>query len=161
MVRKAFSLKLVSKNSSKTQMLFSYCIAGFFDYPYLEKEFIDILDFSHRNSHQRNDKSDINSFSWLWWAVLSHTQISWNFKKSVFRSYKGWNEMKNSLENQSFISYKKFQLLSSKWSLPIRLLGSFISNISWRNQRMYSIFFQTVITRRKDKFDNNVLSGCG
>lgn len=156
MARKVFSLKLVSKNSSKTQMLFSYCIAGFFDYPYLEKEFIDILDCLHRNSRQRNDKSDINSFSWLWRAMPSHTQISWNFTKSVCRSYKGWNEMKNSLKNQSFISY-----ISSKWSLPIRLLGSLISNISWRNQWMYSNFSQIFITQRKDKFDNNVLSGCG
>lgn len=161
MARKVFSLKLVSKNSSKTQMLFSYFIAGFFDYPYLEKEFIDILDCLHRNSCQRNDKSDINSFSWLWRAVPSHTQISWNFTKSVFRSYKGWNEMKNSLENQSFISYtnSNYYHQNDLYQSGCWVLWSLISLEGING--CIQIFFQIFITQRKDKFDNNVLSGCG
>ena len=59
-------------------MLFSIsCTEGFFDHQYLQIEFVNLLGFLRRNSHQRNNQT---TFSWEWPAFVTHTQISWNRK---------------------------------------------------------------------------------
>ena len=117
---------MVRKHFYTDSVLFSYWISGFFDYPYLQKELIDWIDFLHRHSHQRNDQSEINTFSWLWRALPSHTQVSWNFPKSVIRSYKGWNDLKTSLENESNIYFiHKIPTIITKMVSSNQVVGFF------------------------------------
>ena len=65
----------------KIKILMSNQIAGFFDHQYLQKGLMDLLDFLSRKSNQECDKSKINTFSWVWLVLSSHTYNSWNFPK--------------------------------------------------------------------------------
>ena len=60
-------------------MFSSNWFSSFIDHQHLQKEFIDHLDFLHENSHQGNNNSEANTFSWKWSAFPSHTQISRTF----------------------------------------------------------------------------------
>ena len=110
----------------ETQMLFSYCIARFFffffDNTYLQKE---LIDFLLSNTHQRNDKSEINTFSWLWRALPSHTHHEISQKVSLDH-IRLVNEMKNSLENETFIYFKhKIPTIITKMVFTNQFVGFF------------------------------------
>ena len=70
-------------------MLYSTkCTEGLFGRQYLQKEFINLLDFVRRNSHQGNDKSE-TTFSCEWPAFVTHSQISCNLKEVSLDDLKG------------------------------------------------------------------------
>ena len=55
------------------QMLSSNKIAHFFVHQCFPKELIGLVDFIHKNSHQRINKTETNTFIWVWPAFASHT----------------------------------------------------------------------------------------
>ena len=56
-------------------MVFSNHIAGFYDHHYLLKNSMMTSDFIHIIVTQRNDKSEANTFYWVWLHMHSHRSV--------------------------------------------------------------------------------------
>lgn len=54
-------------------MLSSNEIAVFFDHQYFANEFINLVDFIHKNKHQRINETETITFIWVWLAFVTHT----------------------------------------------------------------------------------------
>ena len=87
--------------------------------------------FWQKNSHQRNDKSEINTFNRMRSALLSHTWIFWSFLELSSDDLIGEMTLKK---------FRKWKLkvISPNLSWPMRLPDSLIINMSGRNQEMFS-----------------------
>ena len=76
-----FPIQYTKKIELQIISILSDWISGFFDHQYLQKKLIALLDFLHRNNHQKKGKSKTNTFSWVWVALSSYIQISGNFQE--------------------------------------------------------------------------------
>ena len=116
-------------------MLSSIRIAAFFGYQYDWKDWMDVFQFLHGNTHQGKVATETTNFGWVYAQTCLHLP--------------------------RFRQDSNFELYTKMFSCPARLQDSLITDISGRKQLLSQIFCIVLVTKERYYVIILLQIGCG